>query len=467
MPAINLHPASFRDPDGFVYWYKGQLYRQVNKSYERDYQLLMEGGLYKYLSEKGWLLTHEAVSENFAGSPDWVLTLQPEIIPFISFPYEWSFDMLKDAALRTLDINKAAIEYGMILKDATPFNIQFYRGRPVLIDTLSFEIYDETLPWNAYKQFCECFLFPLLLCSYTGTFSQKMLAILPEGIPVNTTASLLPFRSRWNINVWLHVFLQRTIRNKAAQDTNNESSAGRFSKKKMSTLLNGLYTFIAGLRFHNKQVWDDYYDATISGDGYLNEKKEAVITLLDNLKIETAFDIGANDGFFSSIVAKKARVVIAADITANCINQLYLAQKNEPLTNILPLVLDIANPSPAIGFGNKERPAFLERIKADMVLALAVIHHLHFSNNLPLHIQAFFFSTLCYKYLLIEFIPAEDEKVNIITGRKGIVGHPYNKDIFETAFSAFFTVHRSQELKNGRIVYLMENKLPPENNNDN
>ncbi len=458
MEEIKLHPASYRDPDGFIFWNKDELYRQVNKSYAANYRVLLESGLYRRLTEKSWLIPHEAINENFTGSQDWLITLKPWRIPFVSYPYEWSFDMLKDAALLTLDITKEAMESGMILKDATPFNIQFYQGRPILIDTLSFEEYQERNPWNAYKQFCECFLFPLLLSSYTKTPWQKMLAIYPDGIPVETVAATLPLRSKCNINVWLHVFLQKNIRNRQNNTPAPEHKDFGFSKSKMTTLLNGLYAFIAGLKYKQKQVWDNYYGATILGEGYLQEKENVFNSFLERLSINTAIDIGTNDGYFAHIVASKAQLVLAIDSASNCINQLYLAQKTKEQANVLPLVVDIANPTAAIGFRNQERDSFLNRVKADLVIALALTHHLNFSNNIPLDKQADFFSSLTQKFIVIEFIPLEDEKVTIVTDRKKGEGHRYDAIYFEDVFSMRFIIHRRHTLKNRRILYLMEKK---------
>jgi 2-polyprenyl-3-methyl-5-hydroxy-6-metoxy-1,4-benzoquinol methylase len=459
MPEIKPHDASYRDPDGFVFCIENELYRQVNKSYRLNYELLLQSNLYQHLTEKKWLVKHVPVNENFTDSAEWFITLKPEKVPFISYPYEWSFDMLKDAALLTLDINKTAIEHGMILKDATPFNIQFTGVAPIFIDTLSFEKYNETLPWNAYKQFCECFLFPLMLSNYTKLEGQKFLSVYPDGLPINIVAAVLPFSGKWNINVWLYVYLQKNISHRALGSANTMKTSGKFNKKKMLDLLNGLYGYIKTLRFQHKQTWDDYYTTTIRGDGYLEEKEKIVKKFIQDLKLERVLDIGTNDGKFADIVAGNAVYVLATDVTSNCINQLYLKQKHKPLKTLLPLVIDIANPTAAIGFLNKERQSFLQRLDVEMVLALAVIHHLHFSNSIPLQKQAEFFSTIAKKYLLIEFVPFEDEKVKIITGRKQTDGHPYGISLFESLFSEKFIIEKKESLTNGRILYLMKNNL--------
>ncbi len=192
------HPASFRDPSGFVFRLEGIHYRQVNRVYAEDYELLMHSGLYRKLTEKGLLITHTEIGECLTGSPEGYKTLLPQQIATISYSCEWAPAQLKDAALLTLDILDIAMGHGMILKDATPLNTQFRDGRPLFIDTLSFEKYDAAKPWVAYRQFCECFLFPLYLHHYLGTGIGPWLRGYPEGVPAALTASLLPWRSRLN-----------------------------------------------------------------------------------------------------------------------------------------------------------------------------------------------------------------------------------------------------------------------------
>ncbi|MBN8787990.1 MAG: hypothetical protein J0I84_12950, partial [Terrimonas sp.] len=169
MNNLKKHPSSFRDPSGFVFEYEGKLYRQVNKRYADDYDLLLSSGLYDELLKGGKLIAHQALQQNLTGSNDWYVTLLPEQIQFISYPYEWCFDQLKDAALLTLDILQISLKHVMVLKDATSFNVQFVNGKPIFIDTLSFEKYNDTEPWVAYRQFVECFIVPLVLSSYKST----------------------------------------------------------------------------------------------------------------------------------------------------------------------------------------------------------------------------------------------------------------------------------------------------------
>jgi hypothetical protein len=456
MNDVIIHPASFKDPAGFVFRHNGNIYRQVNKSYADNYQLLIQSGLYDQLVQKKWLIPHTAINENITGTDNLYLTLLPEQLPFISYPYEWSFDMLKDAALLTLKINRAAIEKGLILKDATPFNIQFHKGKPVFIDTLSFEKYDETKPWIAYRQFCEGFLFPLYLNYYTKLDAARLLSLYPDGIPAETVTQLLPFRSRFNIGVWLHVYLQRNVQQKQA---GNKQASVSFTKNKLLLLLNGLTESIKKLSLDTTTTWSNYYTETILSKDYLQAKEKVFREYIEAISFNSALDLGANDGYFSRIAAEKASDVIATDFDSNCINNLYKEIKVNKTGNILPLIIDISNPSPGIGFNNKERNSFIERGKYDLVLGLALIHHLVFGKNIPLTMLPEFFAQLTDKYLIIEFVPFEDEKVKLLLQNKEQYYEDYTADIFEKLFSKYFNIVRKEAIGNtSRILYLMRIK---------
>jgi hypothetical protein len=457
MTEVNIHPASYRDPAGFVFQYQGQIYRQVNTSYAAHYDLLLGSGLYDFLVKKQWMLAHAETGENINASPFFYKTLLPEQLNFISYPYEWSFDMLKDAALLTLKINKAAIEHGMILKDASAFNVQFRKGRPVFIDSLSFEKYDEREPWIAYRQFCEMFLFPLYLEYYLEEDIKKILSNYIDGIPAGLTAKLLPWKSRFSLGVRLHVLLQ----NKISRNKDAGKRTVQFSKVKLLRLLDHLESIIQGLHTRNALLttWSDYYTETILSKEYLDAKTELFRSFTSGISFATALDLGANDGYFSRLLSAKKTAVVAVDFDSACINRLYSEIKKEKIENLLPLIVDISNPAPAAGFSNRERASFLERAQSDMVTALALIHHLVFTRNIPLALLAGFFEQLTIKYLLIEFVPVQDEKVQVLIKNKAAYHGGYDPEIFETLFAAYFSIIKKETIAGSeRILYLMQKK---------
>lgn len=453
MLGFTKDPASYRDPSGFVFTKDGEWYRQVNKIYQEDYSLFVSSGLSAELQEAGLLVPHQEIRENLTGHPDYFITLKPEPVPVISYPYEWCYDQLKDAALLTLRIMRAAMTRGMILKDATPFNIQFYRGRPVLIDTLSFTRYNPSQPWIAYRQFCETFLFPLLLGKYTRLNMQQLMRVYLEGIPARVTARLLPLRSRWNASVWMHVFLQsRLSDNQPGTNTRTNS----FSATKMKNLLAHLEQMTGNCYQRRQTNWTNYYTETILNKNYLAEKDSLVGRFLQEVNGKCILDLGANDGYFSLLAGRAGFEVVATDADDACINNLYQHLKKEKIPSVLPLYLDITNPTPALGFSNTERPAFFTRVQPDLVLALALVHHLAIGNNIPFEKQAAFFASLAPR-LLVEFVPAEDPKTIELLSHKEL--RPYTQEEFEAGFAGCFQVLKKEKVGgSSRIIYLMERR---------
>ena len=417
----------------------------------------MQSGLYQKLTANNWLIPHKEINENFSGSPDWYKTLHPEQVSFISFPYEWCFEQMKDAALLVLNILKESLRHDLILKDATPFNIQFYKGRPVWIDTLSFDMYDQSKPWVAYRQFCESFLFPLYIGHYLKTDIQKTLSTYLEGIPATLTSKLLPMRSGLSLGVWLHVYLQNAVKS----DNRNAGVQAGFNRKKLLNLITHLETIIGGFRSRKAgSTWGDYYENTILSQQYLQEKEKLFREMIQGLEYSTALDAGTNDGHFARILAEGngSKNVVAVDNDSVAINRLYRHIKMNSILNILPLQMDITQPSPALGYRNLERAAFFDRIKTDMVSALALIHHLVYSKNIPLPSLAAFFADITGKYLLIEFVPPGDPKVITISKNRTAV-HRYDSRTFEESFGTLFTTLKKKTVPGTeRVLYLMEKR---------
>jgi hypothetical protein len=235
--SFHHHFSSYRDPSGFLFYKNEILYRQVNQVFKKDFEQFIQSGLYQHLVEKKILLSHQTVHENLTGSSNWYLTLQPQFVPFISYPYEWCFDMLKDAALLTLEAAKEALNFGMILKDASAYNVQLLNGKMIFIDTLSFEKYDEQKPWIAYRQFCEHFFAPLALMHYLKEPLQNLFIAYPDGIPLAIAAKMLPFKSKLKLHSYLHLHLQSSMTKTKTTENKKESS---FSKQKMKNLLQSL-----------------------------------------------------------------------------------------------------------------------------------------------------------------------------------------------------------------------------------
>jgi 2-polyprenyl-3-methyl-5-hydroxy-6-metoxy-1,4-benzoquinol methylase len=404
--------------------------------------------------DRGLLISHKTIHENLTGSDDWFQTLEPEKIDFISYPYEWCFDMLKDAALVTLQAAQEAMKFGMMLKDASSYNVQWHKGKMIFIDTLSFEKYDEAKPWIAYRQFCEHFLAPLALMHYLKLPLQNLLLAYPDGIPLTIVKKLLPAKSKFNLNSFLHLHLHASISARPAQ---KQKTVKPFSKTKLKNLLKSLEETVQSFSFHTASgVWSGYYDEAFQRENYVAQKKKIVEKWISDLPIKTTIDIGANEGEFSELLAQNNIDTISADFDHYSINRLYNRVKQKTIFNVLPLVIDFTNPSPAIGVNNEERSSFFERTKTDMVLALALIHHLAIGKNIPFDSIAKMFSKLG-NYLIIEFVPKPDEKIQLMLQQKKDVYFDYTEEKFLRAFEFLFSLIKTQEVGNsGRTLYLFK-----------
>lgn len=453
MTGHTRHPASFRDPSGFIFHSSSILYRQVNKNYAPQYRQFMDSGLYDDLVQKKWIVPHQEVTENLLENKDWYITLQPERIPFWSYPYEWCFEQLKDAALLTLEITLHALEKGMILKDATPYNIQFPRGFPVFIDTLSFENYDASQPWIAYRQFCENFLYPLWLSHYLKQDCHRLFYAYPEGIPAPDADRFMPWKSRLKPATWLHLHLAARLQLSPGHVKNKMG----FSRKKLQNILTHLHSIITKLENRTPSSWLPYYRESASED-YIQEKEKIVTEMLQQIEGTHLLDLGANEGYFSLRAAEKNFSVIAVDSDEQCINTLYRKIRQDAVSRILPLCMDITNPTSASGWANKERISFEERLQVQAVLALALVHHLHIGKNIPLGHIADYFSHLAPQ-LIIEFVPKEDIKVIPLLRYKKDTYSDYTKEFFEKEFSKYYTIQSERVVPGSlRRLYLMKKR---------
>lgn len=460
MLPVKKHPASYRDPSGYVFLKEGILYRQVNESYKPHYNALMQSGLYDLLTSTGTLISHEEIHENLTEEEHWFKTIKPDRLPFVSYPYEWCFNMWKDAALTTLQIMEAALQKGMILKDASAYNLQFFRGKMVLIDSLSFEIYEEGKSWKAYKQFCEHFVTPLALMHFLKTPMQAVFLSHPEGIDTAFARKLLPFRSRLHLHTYLHIHLQAKLQNRPATKNGHEN----FSRQKLLRILESLKSAINSYRFDEPTgVWSGYYEEAATREHYLQEKQSIVANWISKLPVKTAVDLGANEGAFSWLAADAGMSTISADGDHYSVNQLYKSIKEKSVNNIHPIVLDLSNPTPATGVNNQERAAFLQRDRAGVVMALALIHHLAISKNMNFEQIAHLFLS-AGDWLIIEFVPHTDEKVQMLLRHKPNIYSWYCQQAFENSFRNWYSIEDIIPVStSGRTLYLMKSKanVPP------
>jgi hypothetical protein len=448
-------PASFRDPSGFLFQQDGVIYRQVNLVYKDDYDHLTSSGLYQALIDGNLLIPHEEVTIE-PPVPELVYkVIKPEPIPFISYPYEWCFSQLSDAALTTLKIQRKALDFGMTLRDSSTYNIQFKNGKPIFIDTLSFGKYQEGQPWVAYRQFCQHFLAPLALMSYKDIRLGQLLRVYIDGLPLDLTSCLLPWRTHLRFSLLSHIHLHARSQKRFADRPINvrQYQVRRYA---LLGILNSLESIVEKLKWQPKGTeWADYYQDTNYSPQAFEHKKRIVDSFLDRVRPATVWDLGANVGIFSRLASDRGIPAISFDVDPAAVEKNYLDCVARGDTNILPLVIDLTNPSPAIGWENRERMSLKERGPADVVLALALVHHLAISNNVPLSRIARFLSDIC-RWLIIEFVPKSDSQVQRLLATREDIFPNYTRQAFEQEFSRYFTIADSADIpESQRTLYLM------------
>jgi hypothetical protein len=458
-PAAKPVGASFRDPSGFVFSRDGLFFRQVNLSYREQYNQFIDSGLYDALVKGKLLLPHEVVDTPPAQSDISFQVLFPEQLRFVSYPYEWSFSQFKDAALATLNIQKIALEHGMSLKDSSAYNIQFRHGLPTLIDSLSFEPYQEGKPWVAYRQFCQHFLAPLSLASLRDIHFLSMLKVDLDGIPLDFASRVLPSRTRIQPALLLHIHAHAASQKRyASAGSSPKDTSRQVSRNAMLGLIDSLESAVRKLEWEKTSTaWASYYEADHNyTPNALDHKTRLVSEYLQIIKPRIVWDLGANTGVFSRLASNSGAFTLAFDYDPGAVELNYREVREKGEADLLPLVQDLTNPSPGIGWQNRERSGLIERANADAVMALALIHHLAIGNNLPLDHLASFFQSLG-RWLIVEFVPKEDSQVQrLLATREDIFPH-YTAESFEAAFQNKFAIRRSDLITESvRRLYLLE-----------
>lgn len=457
-PKNKIEPSSFRDPSGYLFWEEGMLYRRINHSYKNDYDEFLNSGLYESLVEKGLLISHQEVSLSGIKDEQIYKIIKPDLIPFISYPYEWSFSQLKAAALTTLRIQKLALEKGLSLKDCSAYNIQFAGYKPVFIDTLSFERYREGEPWVAYKQFCQHFLAPLALMSIKDIRLGRLLQLHIDGIPLDLASSLLPAKTRLSFSLLSHIHLHSKAQKHYA-DKGEKKTTRKVSKFAIRGLVDSLESIVRKLKWSpGGTEWADYYNDTNYSQSAVEAKKRIISEFFNDLNPSMVWDLGANTGIFSRLASRRSKYTVSFDVDPSAVEKNYLQGAGSKETSLLPLVMDLTNPSPGIGWSNQERLSLLQRGPADTVMALALIHHLAISNNLPFEKICGFLAEIC-STLIIEFIPKDDSQVQRLLSTREDIFNGYSREYFESEFRNKFKILRSEDIPDSkRVLYLMGRK---------
>ncbi|MBC8756021.1 class I SAM-dependent methyltransferase [Kordia sp. YSTF-M3] len=459
MTTNSRHASSYRDPSGHVYIENNLIKRIIFPSYFPQYEALKSSGFFEKAFQHKLLIPHEETERSATQ-----ICIQPEQIPFITYPYEWSFQQYKEAALLTLKLQKYALQNDFSLKDATAYNIAFHNGNAIFIDTLSLDFYQENTPWRAYKQFVTHFLGPLVLAKYHGAEFLKTMSNFIDGVPLKMIASLLPKTTKLNPFLYTNIHLLAKYENKHQEEDVKASKQASLSKKGLFNIIDNLYNYIKKLQLNEQSEWGNYYQKTNYSDNAFSLKSNIINEWIQSLHAKKVIDVGGNDGTFVRQITSDIELALVGDIDNNAVDQNHYAVKKDKETNMLPFVIDLLNPSAAIGFQNTERFSFVQRVqefKPDVTLALALIHHLSLTGNVPFENSAAFFAAIS-EHLIIEFPKRNDSYATRLLNAKAEFkdqfGH-YNLEDFERTYSEYFELIDKKEITDSeRVLYLFKKK---------
>ena len=455
MSSLQQDPGSFRDPLSKVFVGNGSVVRAFTEEGAKDIAAIWDKPFIQNSLASGDLIESTLVEPASVGlSAPWSQAMTHPLVPFISYPYEWTFSMLKDAALLQLAMTRGALADGIGVKDATPYNVQFIGSRAQFIDAGSFERRRKGDPWYGYRQFCEMFLYPLMLQGYLGVGFQSFMRGSVNGISPDTMRKLLPASLRRPRKGRLtHVVLHAAAQNRFADsDVNMKSGAAKagMNASVLDATLKKLTGIVQKLSLGDKKsTWSEYSERGHYIESSLDEKQRFVRDAVASAPRKQVWDIGCNDGVFSRIAAQHADYVVAMDADPLVIDRLYNTLKSEKNSQILPLYVDMSDSGGGIGWRGHERPGIFDRGNPDIVLVLAVIHHLAITFNVPLAAQLDLFRDLTPE-MVIEMPHADDPMVKkLLVNKRAGIHDDFTLEEFERLLNERFTVKSKMLLSSG------------------
>jgi hypothetical protein len=427
-----------------------------------DWEALAASDLFPRLVSEGKLVETERVDgevdlpEEVRGAA--AAILRHEEVPFVSYPYEWPFGMLREAALLHLEVLDAALAEDLILKDSSPYNVQWRGTRPVFIDVGSFERLPAGEPWLGYRQFCMLFLYPLLLQAYKDVPFQPWLRGSIDGITPEQLRKLMSLRDLFRRGVFTHVYVHSRLergRGRTARELKRELRAAGFKKELIVANVRRLAKLIRGLQWSPApSTWSEYGATTSYSESDAARKEEFVRAAAGSRRWELAWDLGCSTGRFARIAAENARYVVALDADTAVVERLFQALKEEGSSSILPLAVNVVDPSPGLGWKGSERRTLIARRRPDLILCLALVHHLVIGGNVPVRDVIAWLATL-ESAVVVEFPTADDPQVQrLLAAKREGLHADYQREWFERCLGEAFDVERSESLASGtRILY--------------
>jgi hypothetical protein len=462
---MTAEPASFRDPSASVFYADGRVLRGLDAQAAGDWSAFAESTTFSTFSANGGLVgTRVAGVDDLVLPREYAVVLEHDRIPFVSYPYEWTFAMLRDAAVLHLDLLASALDEGLTMKDGYSFNVQWNGSTPQFIDIGSFER-GAGGPWVGYRQFCQTFLYPLMLEAHLGIPFQRYLLGHLDGIEPTEMRRIFGGLRRFKKGVFRHVYLHSVAETRVRQGsekTRDDLGKAGFGAELQKAVVRKLVKLVQSLRSkRSDSTWAKYRETCSYSDEGRVAKERFIREVLGARTTKLAWDLGANDGAYARLVAATGAYVVAVDADDVTVDAMYRSLRAENVTNVLPLVMNLMDPSPARGWRNAERKAFTDRAAPDLVLALALVHHLALAGNVPLPEVVSWLRALggsLGSSLVVEFVEPHDPMARQLLGNKREGLFPdYRIDAFEKLLEEQFTIARREPLPGGsRTLYLAE-----------
>jgi len=461
----NIESSSFRDNFGNVYNYQDRILRSISSFGKSNYEFLKNSNILEDSIKAKYLIETKEIKK--VEIPDFLLefehVLESQVVPFITYPYEWTFKQLKKAALHHLNFQIFLINKGAVLRDASAYNVQFIGGRPIFIDVLSIKKYEEGEYWLGYKQFCENFLNPLILGSKKGIYHNDWFRGALEGIETKEINKILNFKDKLSYKIFFHIFLQAKLidrsLNKPSETKRKIKELKKNPKSSYLAILMQLKNWISKIEFKKDiSIWENYSKEHTYQNIEYDKKKEIVANFVNKIKPKKLIDLGCNTGDFSIISLESgASNVVGFDFDHNAITEAY-SKSLEGSLNFLPLILNAVNPSPSQGWMQTERKGFMQRFKSDALIALAFEHHLIIAKNIPMS-QFFEWISKISKNGLLEFVPKSDATVQKMLENRDDIFFSYSEENFEMNLKKISIIKNKTKITDsGRVLYEYEVK---------
>ncbi|ANW04499.1 class I SAM-dependent methyltransferase [Bradyrhizobium icense] len=465
-------PGSFRDASNRIFYHQGEVFRSLSAEATANWHQLRQTAFFQELVKSGAVVGTETEDRPEITAPvssHWTGVLRHERLPFISYPYEWTFGMLKDAALLHLEVLERALENGWTLKDGSAYNVQWRGQRPVFIDVSSFEPYRAGDSWIGYRQFCMMFIVPLLLKAHRDIQLAPLCRSNLEGVDPEEGMKFISMRDILRRGVFTHLYLHARLQGRAKQaETRMQapaSSPGKWPIRQTREMTLGMVQSIRRMvgkleRKGGATVWSDYEKTHSYDNVSLAEKKHFVERHVRGKRWRMVYDLGSNTGTFARLCSDHADQVVAVDQDELAVDTLYRRLKAEKPGNVTPLVMPLSNASPDQGWRGRERKSFDSRGKPDLILCLALIHHMVISANIPMRD---FLQWLCgfAAAVVVEFVGPDDEMTLQLLKNKRNAYPDYTQGQFESIAASMFEIIDSAPLKEGRRrIYFLQPKLP-------